>query len=138
MRPSVRCLHRVCWRLISFLWVSTGKVYRTSTQIDCAQVPACLYSGFYEAPHRILETVTDMVHIFGVERGVTFARELTKVFETIHTCALGDAIAWLQADTNRLRGEFVLLLTAIEPPLQTEFLNPQVEQTLAVLQKIYL
>jgi len=90
---------------------------------------------FYEAPHRILETVTDMVHIFGVERGVTFARELTKVFETIHTCALGDAIAWLQADTNRLRGEFVLLLTAIEPPLQTEFLNPQVEQTLAVLQK---
>lgn len=90
---------------------------------------------FYEAPHRILETVTDMLHIFGVERGITFARELTKVFETIHTCLLGNAIAWLQADANRLRGEFVLLLTASEPPLQTEFLNPQVEQTLAVLQK---
>jgi len=90
---------------------------------------------FYEAPHRILETVADMARTFGVERDVTFARELTKVFETIHTCALGDAITWLQADANRLRGEFVLLLAAIEPPLQTEFLNPQAEQILAILQK---
>jgi len=90
---------------------------------------------FYEAPHRILETVADMARTFGTERDVTFARELTKVFETIHTCALGDAITWLQADANRLRGEFVLLLAAIEPPLQTEFLNPQAEQILAILQK---
>lgn len=90
---------------------------------------------FYEAPHRIMETVADMVQIFGVEREITFARELTKVFETIHTCPLGETIDWLQADINRLRGEFVLLLEAIEQPLQADILSPQVEQTLAILQK---
>ncbi|MDT8363698.1 MAG: 16S rRNA (cytidine(1402)-2'-O)-methyltransferase [Nitrosomonas sp.] len=90
---------------------------------------------FYEAPHRVLETVADMVHIFGAEREIIFARELTKVFETIHACALGNATEWLQADSNRLRGEFVLLLTAIAPPSQTEPLSPQTAQTLAILQK---
>ncbi len=90
---------------------------------------------FYEAPHRILETVADMVHIFGVEREITFARELTKVFETIYTCTLGEAIAWLQADTNHLRGEFVLLLAAIEQLPQIESVSPQARQALAILQK---
>ena len=34
----------------------------------------------------------------------------TKLFETIHVCALGEAAAWLDADANRVRGEFVLLV----------------------------
>jgi 16S rRNA (cytidine1402-2'-O)-methyltransferase len=43
---------------------------------------------------------------------VTFARELTKTFETIYSCDLGMAAAWLQADANQQRGEFVLLVEA--------------------------
>lgn len=43
------------------------------------------------------------------------ARELTKLFETIHSCSLGDALHWLQADANRQRGEFVLLLSGAVP-----------------------
>jgi 16S rRNA (cytidine1402-2'-O)-methyltransferase len=39
---------------------------------------------------------------------------LTKLFETIHICALGDALPWLQADTNQQKGEFVLLLSGAE------------------------
>jgi 16S rRNA (cytidine1402-2'-O)-methyltransferase len=66
---------------------------------------------FYEAPHRILECVADLADVLGMHRQITIARELTKVFETIHSCALHDARAWLQAEPNRQKGEFVLLVS---------------------------
>ena len=71
---------------------------------------------FYEAPHRIVECVADLNAILGGERRITFARALTKTFETIYTCPLSLASAWLQADANQQRGEFVLLIEAA--PLQ--------------------
>lgn len=67
---------------------------------------------FYEAPHRILDTVADLYAVFGANRTLVFARELTKTFEQIHVCPLVDAQAWLEADAQRQRGEFVLLLSA--------------------------
>ncbi len=65
---------------------------------------------FYEAPHRVLASINDIAEVFGAERSITIARELTKLFETIHTCKLGEAPAWLAADANRTKGEFVLLV----------------------------
>ncbi|MDR2839083.1 MAG: 16S rRNA (cytidine(1402)-2'-O)-methyltransferase [Azonexus sp.] len=65
---------------------------------------------FYEAPHRVLETVADLAAILG-ERTLVIARELTKLFESIHSCPLGAALDWLQADPDRQRGEFVLLVS---------------------------
>lgn len=70
--------------------------------------PAALV--FYEAPHRVLETVADMATVFG-ERTLVIARELTKLFETIHSLPLPEALDWLKADPNRQRGEFVLMLS---------------------------
>lgn len=67
---------------------------------------------FYEAPHRILECVADLSLVLGADRRITFARELTKTFETFYSCNLGEAVAWLEADTNQQRGEFVLLVEA--------------------------
>jgi len=67
---------------------------------------------FYEAPHRIVECVEDLANVLGNERRLTFARELTKTFETFYTCTAGEASTWLQADTNQQRGEFVLLVEA--------------------------
>ncbi len=66
---------------------------------------------FYEAPHRILESVEALAGILGADRTLVIARELTKLFETIHSCPLGEAHAWLTADANRQRGEFVLLVS---------------------------
>lgn len=65
---------------------------------------------FYEAPHRVVECVEDIAAVLGAERGFVIARELTKVFEQIHRCAAGDAAAWLRADADRQRGEFVLIV----------------------------
>lgn len=87
---------------------------------------------FYEAPHRIVECVTDMANMLGGHRQLTLARELTKTFETIHTCSLVEAIAWLQADPNQQRGEFVLLVHA-DIQEKAEGLD---EETLRILQRL--
>ncbi|MDB5812454.1 MAG: ribosomal small subunit methyltransferase [Betaproteobacteria bacterium] len=64
---------------------------------------------FYEAPHRVAASIAAMAEVLG-DRTVTIARELTKLFETMHRCALGEAAAWFEADANQLKGEFVLLV----------------------------
>jgi 16S rRNA (cytidine1402-2'-O)-methyltransferase len=64
---------------------------------------------FYEAPHRVVECVEDMSVALGPERILVIARELTKLFEQIHRCVLSEAAAWLREDTDRQRGEFVLI-----------------------------
>lgn len=70
---------------------------------------------FYEAPHRVLETVTDLAELLAPEREIVIARELTKMFEQIERMPLGEAAAWLAADANHQRGEFVLLVSAPPP-----------------------
>jgi 16S rRNA (cytidine1402-2'-O)-methyltransferase len=66
----------------------------------------------YEAPHRVAATIAALAEGLGDEREIVVARELTKKFETIARMPLGEAAAWLAADTNRERGEFVLLIDA--------------------------
>lgn len=65
---------------------------------------------FYEAPHRIIASLEDMIEVFGAERGVTFCRELTKTFETVHKSTLGALIEFVKADDNQQRGEMVLVV----------------------------
>lgn len=71
---------------------------------------------FYEAPHRVLDSVRDMADVLGGERAIVLARELTKRFEAIHACTLAAAPAWLEADANHTRGEFVLLVAGAHAP----------------------
>jgi 16S rRNA (cytidine1402-2'-O)-methyltransferase len=85
---------------------------------------------FYEAPHRILECTEDLHAVFGDEREIVFAREITKLFESIHRCKLGEAMAWLNSDPNNQRGEFVLLLSGAAA---REGLDADTERTLALL-----
>lgn len=86
--------------------------------------------AFYEAPHRIVECVADLCAVLGGERQVVLAREVTKLFETIHACRLGAASAWLQADANQQRGEFVVLVSAAPP---VEGISPEARRTLSLL-----
>ena len=65
---------------------------------------------FYEAPHRILECVQDMAAIFGSDRRVVLARELTKTFETIKQMTLAELCEFVASDTNQQRGEIVLVV----------------------------
>jgi 16S rRNA (cytidine1402-2'-O)-methyltransferase len=65
---------------------------------------------FYEAPHRIREMVGDLAQAFDPARVVVLARELTKRFESVHRCSVAAAPAWLDADSDHLRGEFVVVV----------------------------
>ena len=65
---------------------------------------------FYEAPHRIVASLSDMAAVFGHDRAVTFCRELTKTFETVHKTTLGDLVEFVKADDNQQRGEIVVVV----------------------------
>lgn len=65
---------------------------------------------FYEAPHRIVASLSDMTAVFDSDRAVTFCRELTKTFETVHKTTLGDLTEFVKADDNQQRGEIVIVV----------------------------
>ncbi len=68
----------------------------------------------FEAPHRIATLAGELAALLP-QRTLTLCRELTKQFETVHTLPAAELPAWLAADANRLRGEFVLVLHAPPP-----------------------
>lgn len=71
--------------------------------------------AFYEAPHRVLAAVRDLAAELDPDgtagRDIVIARELTKLYESVHRCSLAEASAWLEADADHQRGEFVLLVS---------------------------
>ena len=87
---------------------------------------------FYEAPHRIIESVEDIAKVLGEDRKITFCRELTKTFETLYTCVLSEASTWLQADPNQQRGEFVLLIETA-PVVEVEEICAEAQRVLKCL-----
>ena len=97
------------WLFHGFLPPKSGA--RRAQLQTLAALPSALV--FYEAPHRIEETLADMAAVLDSSRAVTLARELTKKFENIVTLPLRDAPAWLAADPNHVRGEFVVI---VHPP----------------------
>lgn len=112
-----------------FLPTKSGE--RTRKLESLKSLSSCILI-FHEAPHRLLECVTDMIAVFGEQRQITIARELTKLFETIHTADLSNTLTWLQSDENQQKGEFVLLLS----PAVTEnskAITDQAEHTLHIL-----
>ncbi len=88
---------------------------------------------FYEAPHRLLESLEDMRVLFGDERPAVLARELTKAFETIKGASLGELCAWVAADSNQQRGECVLLIEGWQAPVGEEALSAEALRVLDLL-----
>ena len=86
---------------------------------------------FYEAPHRIVDCVEALMAAFEPTRQVVFARELSKLFEEVHRCALGEALAWVKADQHRERGEFVVLVEGAVA--ETDEQDAEAERVLQIL-----
>jgi 16S rRNA (cytidine1402-2'-O)-methyltransferase len=86
---------------------------------------------FYEAPHRIVETLEALAATLDGSRRIVIARELTKLFETIHVCNLDAAGAWISADAHRQKGEFVLIVDA--PAARPDVDSETVRRTLDIL-----
>lgn len=90
---------------------------------------------FYEAPHRILETLEDCVAILGAGREAAMARELTKRFETLRRGTLGSLLEWVAQDDNQRRGEIVLLIGPA-PEQPSGALDPATRQLLEDLAEL--
>lgn len=65
---------------------------------------------FYESPHRVMETLQDMIEPFGADRRAAVARELTKLHETVYRGTLDALLQIGREDTNFARGEISLVV----------------------------
>ena len=71
--------------------------------------------AIYESPHRIVDSLSDIVQCLGETREIVMGRELTKHFETIKKLSAGELLEFVKSDSNQQRGEFVLIIL---PPLK--------------------
>ncbi len=67
---------------------------------------------FYEAPHKLKNTISDMRKVFGGERKIALARELTKLHEEVRRCTLDEAAEFY--NENNPRGEYVIVVEGAE------------------------
>lgn len=74
---------------------------------------------FYEAPHRIVDSLQAMVEAFGGDREAVLAREITKAYETVRRAPLAELVDFVAADSNQQRGEIVLIVAG-QPAGQPE------------------
>ena len=72
---------------------------------------------FYEAPHKLLNTLEDMAAVFGKDRPISLCRELTKLHEEVIRTTLGDAIELYNQQPPK--GEFVLVVAGAAPAEET-------------------
>jgi 16S rRNA (cytidine1402-2'-O)-methyltransferase len=73
---------------------------------------------FYEAPHKLIATLSDLVGVFGGDRRISLCRELTKLHEEVYRTTLAEALAHYQE--NPPRGEFVLVVDGRAEPESPE------------------
>lgn len=86
---------------------------------------------FYESSHRVVSSLQDMQEVFGAERQMTLARELTKRFETFLQGSVAEVLEQVQADPDQQRGEFVLVLAGYRPdPEQVDSRHQEVLRVL--------
>ena len=112
-------------------FLPTKNVQRNNVLKTLTETRATLI--FYEAPHRIEETLKALADIFEPARRIVIARELTKLFEEIHRCTMAEVMSWLNSDPNHKKGEFVLLVEGA-PPV-SEDLNTESQRVLSILMK---
>ena len=65
---------------------------------------------FYESPHRVQATLIDLQQVFGAERPMSVARELTKKFEQFVSGSIEEVKHYFEQNTDKVRGEFVLMI----------------------------
>lgn len=117
------------YRAIGFL-PAQGSARRSALAAAAVATDAVV---LFEAPHRI-ERLGGELAAAAPQRRVTLGRELTKQFETVATLPAAELPAWLAADADRRRGEFVLVLHAQPPaPVDADALSPLAEHALQLL-----
>jgi 16S rRNA (cytidine1402-2'-O)-methyltransferase len=88
---------------------------------------------FFEAPHRIAESLEDMAAGFGNSRRAAVARELTKVFETVYRGTLSELAVQARSDANFTRGEITVVVEGAPRAAADAAPHAELDATLTVL-----
>lgn len=88
---------------------------------------------FYESTHRILDTLEDMQSVLGEERYMVLAREITKTWETITGNTIKNLREWLLEDSNRTKGEMVLIVEGKPKSDNNDEISPQAVKALELI-----
>jgi len=88
---------------------------------------------YYESSHRIVATIDDMLEVFGSDRNVVLARELTKMFEQIYRGDLTGLQEWISADRMHQKGEFVLMLMGHIEESESDEISGSTQDLLKIL-----
>lgn len=113
---SVAGLPTDCFKFVGFLASKSGA---RQNQLSDLKEESCTMV-FYESPHRIAESLSDMAEILGEDRVATVARELTKTFETVKQDTLNSLRDWVKADENQQRGELVVVVQGWQEPVNDQ------------------
>jgi len=87
----------------------------------------------YESPHRIVATLADIVAVFGADREICLARELTKRFETVIRAPAAEVLNIVEDDAQQQKGEFVLMIAGAKIHSAGLEENPELQPMLRVL-----
>lgn len=126
---SVAALADGRFRFEGFLATRSGQRRARLQQLATSDVAVVLF----EAPHRIEALAAEMAATMEPTRIVVVGRELTKRFEQIARLEVGALAAWLGADADHRRGEFVLVIHPAEEPQSSELLSELGRRAIAVL-----
>ncbi|UTO27799.1 16S rRNA (cytidine(1402)-2'-O)-methyltransferase [Bartonella harrusi] len=96
-------------------FLSARKVQRQKRLEQLKTIPATLI--FYESPHRLVETLQDMISVFSANRPAAICRELTKKFETVDVSNLANLLESYRKKSH-IRGEIVVLVGEVPPFLE--------------------
>ena len=112
-------------------FLPTKSMQRKARLEELASIPASLI--FYESPHRVSTTLSDMVDVFGKDRRGAICREMTKKFETVDVAPLSE-LHERYNDSEKIRGEIVII---VEPPSKQEekFDTEEIDKLLVELAK---
>ncbi|HIO91760.1 MAG TPA: 16S rRNA (cytidine(1402)-2'-O)-methyltransferase [Leucothrix mucor] len=89
---------------------------------------------YYESSHRIVHSVATMLVVFGEDKQVVLARELTKLYEQFFHGTLAELHQWLLDDAMHQKGEFVIMLAASEKGgEESDSFESSIDQLLSIL-----
>lgn len=85
---------------------------------------------FYEAPHKLTRTLTDLMSTFGSDRRVVLARELTKIYEEYLRFSLEEAIKYYE--DRPVKGEFVIVVEGVKVPLESKVSSEPIDDLMTI------
>lgn len=93
---------------------------------------------FYESPRRIKDSLEDMQLVFGKDRRVVLAKELTKSYERFRSGSVAELLEWIETDEHHQKGEMVLMVKGYDRPVDQQVPDDAMELMKLMMQELPL